>query len=274
MNMHRSRGLSTIAVITIGVITAFFSLVSLLTIRHLMLQWSPKLSQAEKQFKQRKYDAALDRLNRLDLNESRKPDAYTLLGKIWLAKAWKHLDETRWRDYGKNENDWLDLQQAAKSMKYLQRALKLNSSHLEAHYYLGIVYMEKGWYSKAEAEFISVLNLKPDFYKAYHNLGALYTRMDRLEDAETALRKAYALAPDNPSAAKNMAVYFRYHAKLPDSAAAWANRYLNLNHQKDIERALIKRDLLELLDRYPEITLHEKQTWRKKKRFEDRDLER
>ena len=125
--------------------------------------------------------------------------------------------------------------------------------------------MEKGWFSVAETEFLSVLQIDSKHVNARINLGALYTEMKRFDLAEQELRNALNMEPDNPSIAKNFAYLYRFYIKKPDSAIIWANRYLNMEPQNDMDVNYVRNELVEMLQRYPEYTPKEPMTWKKER---------
>ncbi len=52
-------------------------------------------------------------------------------------------------------------------------ALKLKADYVEAHYSLGLVYLEKGLKHNAEEEFKTALKLSPDFTAAKEALKSI-----------------------------------------------------------------------------------------------------
>lgn len=267
----RSRqGLSTIAAILIGLTLAFFTTVSILAVRHLVTTWKPTIANAERLLGARKYGEALELAKKIEVTGPKATEIEILQGKIWLLRAWEKLDKENWRGYGENDQDWFTGPYVDKAEAHFKAAVEQSPRNPDAHYHLGILYMEKGWYRTAESEFLDVLTTDPDHLFGRINLAVIYTKLAQYDRAERELREAFALDPTSPAVAKNMALLFRYHVNQPDSAIVWANRYLNLDPDADLEAALIKSDLIRLLERYPDVALEEKPQWKNEPRFRPR----
>lgn len=271
------RGLSVVAVILAGFILAFFSLVVILAVRGIAHRWSPSIDNAERLLARGKYDEALTLARRVETSGEREVERLVLLGKLRLAKAWEQQHRENWRNYGKDENDWMPTEHASRAESRFKQALELQPDYRDAHYYLGILYMEKGWFSAAESEFLSILRSHPDQAPARINLGVLYTRMDRYREAEEELRSVWRSDDENVAAARNLAFLYRYYLEIPESAMVWSNRYLNLEPERSsgptasLDRSFVKRDLQRMLKRYPEFALDEKRQWEKQPRFKPRE---
>ncbi len=63
---------------------------------------------------------------------------------------------------------------------------------------LGLAYLEENKLDKAEAEFLKLIDLKPDDASGYANLGLVYLRMGKYKEAEDQLNKAVKMDPKNP----------------------------------------------------------------------------
>lgn len=258
-------GLIFPVILICGLTISFFILLCVLFIQHFQIQWSPTINNIEKLVKKRKYNQALALINRAD-NE-RNVVFIIEKGKIELLRALEYEHATRWREYGVNENDWFNSDKAKNAEQLFLKAITLKPDNRDAHLYLGILYMKKGWFSLAETEFLSILRINKMDRKARINLGILYTKMDRYLMAEKELLQVYKIAPNEPSIAKNLAVLYRFYLKRPDSAMLWANRYLNMDPKDDLDIAFIRKELTEMLQRYPEYPLNEPMQWKKKGRF-------
>jgi len=88
------------------------------------------------------------------------------------------------------------------ALKAFSSALALDATFVEARNNRGVVNMEAGRFSDAEADFQAVLDGPPSPEKAnaHYNLGLLYRRRDAWRDAEREFSLALADAPDNGGA--------------------------------------------------------------------------
>ncbi len=265
-----SRGLSFPVILISGITAAFFLLLGLLVVHRITRVWSPSLKNAERLLQKKKYAEALAVIEKAENGKEDKPALLVEKGRIWFSLALEREKRSRWRDYGTDESNWLKSVEAEKALRCFKKALKLDPENTEAHYLLGQLYMEKGWYSRAETEFLEVLRKKKKHVNALLNLGVTYTQMRRLDLAERELRNAYVMAPDDPAVAKNFAYLYRFYLDKPDSAIAWANRYLNLDPQNDLDINFIRNELEDMLQRYPEYTPSEPMEWKKPRKFKSR----
>ena len=261
--IRSNRGLSLPVILISGITAAFFLLVAFLVIRHMNMEWTPSLKTAQKLFDRKKYTQALAIIEKAESQGKQSSNLLLEKGKIWYALALERENRTRWKDYGKDMKDWLNSQEAFNAESCLLKAAERSPENKEAHYFLGLLYMEKGWFSTAETEFLSVLRADNKHVNALINLGVIYTELKRPDLAEQELRKALQLDPQNPGVAKNLAYLFRFYLNMPDSAIAWSNRYLNLDPQNDMDLRYVRTDLIEMLQRYPEFTPTEPMLWKK-----------
>ncbi len=267
------RGLSFPVIVISGVTAAFFLMLTFIVLRYLFTQWSPSLEQVEALLSKGKYAEALGQLERVEENYKKSAPLLTLKGSAWLSLAIKKEQRSRWKEYGKDDREWLKSIEADKAEKYLKQAIDLDQQNSQAHLLLGILYMEKGWFSTAETEFLAVLHNNKDHVEARRHLGIIYTETGRYDLSEKELTYALMLDPENTSVMKNLCWLYRYYLDKPDSAIVWANRYLNMNPQNDLDINFVRKELLNMLNRYPEFSPQEPMTW-KKSTVQGRGLEK
>ncbi len=269
---HESRdGLSWPAVVISGIIAALFFMAAFLTIRHMGLGGLTANADntIEQLIRQKKFDQALANLEKKGGKGRKDVEDYIAEAKIWMALAWEKQNRDGWRSYGTNRSDWLNVVEADRAEQALKKALQKDADNVEAHYQLGNLYMERGWHSRAEARFLSALRREPDHIESRINLGVLYTRLDKADLARHELLEAYRMDPDNPSIFKNLAFLYRFSLDHPESSMIWANRYMNAAPASDFDVNAVRRELLEMLDRYPEYAPREPMKW-KQQRFPER----
>lgn len=247
----------------IGVLLSAMSLALFLLFEFMASNFSPSYSNAERYLRQGKLEHAMALARDVPGETARKA---VLRGRIFLAFSIQGHANDKWSRYGTDSLDWLRGPMADSAAAWFKIAKLRDPSSAEAHYYLGVVYKEKGWFREAEEEFLETLRLDSANIDARLALGSLYPRMDLCDDAAQHLLDAWRLSPSNSQVAKNLAFLYRFYRDNPESAIVWYNRYLNDPPPGDIDFNSAKRDIGELLDRYPEYSPKEKQLWRRQSR--------
>ncbi len=83
---------------------------------------------------------------------------------------------------------------------YLEKAVSLDPSLVEAHALLASVYRGQADLAAAAEAYGKVIALDPGRVPAYHSLGSIYIRMQRFAEAAAALEKAVSLDPGRQDA--------------------------------------------------------------------------
>jgi tetratricopeptide (TPR) repeat protein len=257
--------LSAPAIVIIGLIAAFFILFAVIGVR-LIVERLPGASggDLDELIADKKYDQARALITR-DSEGRTDPGELIAEAKLWMALAWEKQNRGEWRAYGTNPRDWLNVEEADRAERALKKALKIDPDNVEAHYQLGNLYYERGWHSLAEAEYMDALREQGDHIESRINLGALYARVGKPDAAREELLEAHRLDSDNPRVAKNLSLLYRFKLHNPESSMIWANRYLNTAEQGDYDVNVVRRELLEMLERYPEYAPREPMDWREKR---------
>lgn len=87
------------------------------------------------------------------------------------------------------------------AIEHLSKAIRLDNDRkatLYAHFYLGLVYLEREMYEDAQTFFQKTLNLGPNLIEAYYELGRAYWFNDEREDARATWAKGHAANKFNP----------------------------------------------------------------------------
>ncbi len=87
------------------------------------------------------------------------------------------------------------------AIEHLSKAIRLSKDKkatLYAHFYLGLVYLEREMYEDAETFFRKTLALGPNLIEAYFELGRSYWFNDQREEAMETWREGYATNTFNP----------------------------------------------------------------------------
>jgi tetratricopeptide (TPR) repeat protein len=253
---------------------AVFAAVTIPILQFVVFPRPGGVADAEELLKKREYREAYHLVENAIEEDGPRHGLLVQKAKILIALAWERQNREGWRNYGTNLDDWLDTDEADKAEDVLRSVLADDPDNIDAHYFLGMLYMEKGWAAKAESEFLDVLRHDREHISARVNLAAVYTMMDRPTFAEDELRRAYRLAPDTVRVVKNLAFLYRFYLDKPESAMVWSNRYLNMAPKGDRDVNIVRAELKEMLQRYPDFALREPQTWRKQRRFAGSGRER
>ena len=87
------------------------------------------------------------------------------------------------------------------AIEHLSKAIRLDNDKkatLYAHFYLGLVYLEREMYEDAENFFLKTLALGPNLLEAYYELGRAYWFNEQRDEAMDAWRKGFATNKFNP----------------------------------------------------------------------------
>lgn len=87
------------------------------------------------------------------------------------------------------------------SIEHLSKAIRLNNDRkatLYAHFYLGLVYLEREMYEDAQTFFQKTLALGPNLIEAYYELGRAYWFNDQRDEARAAWQQGHATNKFNP----------------------------------------------------------------------------
>jgi tetratricopeptide (TPR) repeat protein len=242
-------GLSTPVIIVSGFVAALFAICTWYVISQYSQNWFAKSADIDVLLRKGEYQRALSALAG---ENAGGPQKLMQQGKVWFALAWERQNRDGWRSYGLNPRDWLDCPEADKAEQFLLQTVEKNPRNAEAHFLLGKLYKEKGRFALAEASFMDALRTDDHNIDIHIALSALYTTMNRLELAKAELLRAWQIDGDNAKIAKNCAFLYRFYLDRPDSAILWANRYMNISPENDYDINLIRNELVNLLDRYPE----------------------
>ena len=140
----------------------------------------------------------------------------------------------------------LKLEDYARAIEFLQKALKVDKNYSEAWNNLGVAYERMGRYNEAIGAYKTAL--MNTFYrnpeKAFNNLGRAYYRIKRYDDAIDAYKEAAKRASDFALPYYGLALCYNATGKYGNAAAA-LRKALEIDpaYRGDKERAI--RDLKE-----------------------------
>lgn len=166
---------------------------------------------------QKLFDFEVARSRGLGVSECETPMA----AAVRIGEVPRDPETARLRD--PDADDWfelaLDLEMASvdEAREAYERALTIDSRHVDAHVNLGRILHEEGSPLAAEKHYRAALSIEPDHPVAVFNLGVALEDAGRLADAIAMYEKALALDPGNADAHFNLA---GIHERRGDKAAA------------------------------------------------------
>lgn len=106
------------------------------------------------------------------------------------------------------------------AVEHLARAIELDPDFMEAHYNLGVQYLQSGQFPLALPEFEKAVVLDPGVPAAWVNLASTWLHLKRLVEAEAAARKAIRLDGTNAVARYCLGLALLSQAKKTPEALA------------------------------------------------------
>lgn len=106
-----------------------------------------------------------------------------------------------------------------KAEQLFQVAIQKDSLIASAHYYLAVIYAERGDNDLAVTGFLKAIELEPNFPEAYYNLGTLHIKRGEVVLAAQTLEKSISLRPDYAPAYVNLGKAY-FLSNLPEMAGA------------------------------------------------------
>jgi tetratricopeptide (TPR) repeat protein len=116
-----------------------------------------------------------------------------------------------------------------------EKALELDSTHIDAYFYIGIANSHKAQYDEAIASFKKALDLTKNHAKSWNHMGLVYNKKKEYDEAIESYEKAIEIEPIYTEAFFNMANAYKLKNQLnkaidiykkvteiePDHAMAW-----------------------------------------------------
>lgn len=259
MTIKNDNGLSYFLILLTGIVLAAAMATALVVFKQFDSFNSPHTDTIFKFINNGKLDGALNLVEKLPQNHSQK---FLLKGKILALKAMDIRNKERWIHYGDDPDDWFKDEFVDSAIVYLNEVAQENDHYAsDAHFMLGVIYKEKGWFQMSETEFKAALSKDSSNTNVRLGLAALYVSQEKFNDAEIHLQNAYSKDTANPLISKNMAFLYKYYLYKPESSLVWFNRFLKSAPRKDLDVNLAKNECKEIADRYPEYVPSGPQYW-------------
>jgi tetratricopeptide (TPR) repeat protein len=250
---HKNK-LSFSAILISGIFCALVVFVAFLILRHIHMFFNPTIENTERLLSMGKPKDAMALLNKMEKSDVAAVDSKSnlLRGKALYAILLEKLRAEKWGSYGLNPDNWLSDPLAAEAEQCFLDAMAAAPDDPEIRLVLGNLYREQGRFSDAELILRSLLEIDDQNAEAYLAIGLLYAEGGHIVAAERALTAAWDLDEGNPKIAKNLAYFYRFYANEPELSIEWFSSYLRSEPKRDPDINLIRAELSDLIERYPE----------------------
>ena len=249
---HKNK-LSFSAIIISGFLCALVMFAAFLILRHIHTFFNPTIENTERLLSMGKPKDAVALLDKIENNEGTLDSKGNLLrGKALYAMLLEQLRVEKWGSYGLNPNNWLAHPLAAEAEQCFLDAMAASPDDPDIRLVLGNLYREQGRFGDSELILRSMFEIDDQNAEAYLAIGLLYAEGGHIEAAERALTAAWELDEGNPKIAKNLAYFYRFYADEPELSIEWFSRYLRSEPKRDPDINLIRAELSDLIERYPE----------------------
>ena len=196
-------------------------------------------------------NAAIEMLANKPDNVRGNDSSLFLLGKAWYLHAWQRHERENWASLARNPNDWFVGSDVDKALHYLQRASQSSATYADAITLVGVIYMEKGWFSRAQNAFTSVLRQDPNHREAYLNYGIALSRTGHHRAAIRHLENWNGWQTDFDFL-KNLFFLYLFNERDYQRAAIAGDMFLRNAPRGNPDVTRIRRELLDLASRFPE----------------------
>ena len=171
-------------------------------------------------------------------------------GKAWYLIAWQRYEADRWREYAQNPDDWFDGEDVDSALYLLYRAAEFEDTWAQSVALIGSIYMDKGWFDRAQTAFRRVLREGPH-RESHLNYGISLSRTGMHREAVAHLKR-WPDYENDPDFTRNL--FFLYMFNLHDysEAARLGNRFLTIAPRGNFDIPLVIRELRDLHIRFPE----------------------
>jgi tetratricopeptide (TPR) repeat protein len=109
-----------------------------------------------------------------------------------------------------------------------RHTIAVDPDYAEAHYNLGVLLMQTGRTAEAEQQYVQAFTIKPDYAEPHNNLGMLRMQAHRLPEAIEQYGLALKLNPSDAPAHVNLGNAFIQTGRLPEAQAQY-EQALNIN---------------------------------------------
>ncbi|MDR0303792.1 MAG: hypothetical protein LBH98_03350 [Chitinispirillales bacterium] len=198
-----------------------------------------------------KTSEALDIISKQPDSIQKSDTSLLMRGKAWYLTAWQRYESENWKSYAKNSNDWFLGDDVDRALICLTQSAQSADTWAQATTMIGVIYMEKGWFEKAKNTFQSILKKDITQRDAFLYYGVVLSRMGQYENAINHLEKWSNYLSD-PDFVKNLCYLYLFDLKDYEKAIFLGDIYLKIAPRGDVGIIRVKRELLDLVNRFPE----------------------
>lgn len=132
------------------------------------------------------------------------------------------------------------------AMEELKKAYELRPNSHYVIFSYGILYYNMNDFVKAEEKFKEAIKVFPFYIDAYYNLGFMYFDQGRFEESARVLKKAEFLDPEDTGIHFELGKAYKALKKNKEAKEEFGLALKKINHWRNKEIALIKRELADL----------------------------
>jgi tetratricopeptide (TPR) repeat protein len=213
---------------------------------HKALQIDPDYAEAHNNLggellNQGKTDEALEHLSAaLDLNPN-LAEAHSNMGVLLIQKGKFEAAISYFREALRLNPNFSSAEANLKKAEAIQKrveaqterihqALNTNPNDPVLYFEMGNIYLGKGEFGKAIAEFEKALSIQPQFAGAQYNLALAYAAAKQYDEALKAFKKMVALQPDNPNTYYNIAALQALQNNV-EGSIEWLKKAIDKGYQ-------------------------------------------
>ena len=193
---------------------------------------------------------ALEKIRSKAITEQSSDSMLYWRGRAWYLVAWQRYEDDRWREYAKNPSDWFVGSDVDSALHYLYRAAESDNTWAQSKALIGSIYMDKGWFQRAQNTFQRVLRVRPH-RESHLNYGITLSRIGRHRDAADFLKQWVGYETD-PDFTRNLFFLYMFNLRNYPEAARLGNLFLLSAPRGHFDIPQVIRELRDLHTRFPE----------------------
>ncbi len=253
MGKKNPQNRSLLFVLILGTSLSFATVAIIFLVQYLSSGMGRSISSMEDSYKSGNPSEAIAILDQLDPIERGTSTSMLWYGKSWYLRAYEEQQKSRWSEYGKDSSDWFKGVSADNAVHYLKRASEDPETEAEASFYLGLIYIQKGWYDKSERMFQNLFRLEPTHREGILNYAILKSRQWNYDQAASILLRGVEAYPDFAEYPKNLFWIYSQHLNNYEDAVVYGDLYLSNATRGDVSIIRVRSEMTDIFARFPEL---------------------